>query len=60
MPSKSQDQHNFMAMVANSPNMAKKAEVPQSVGQDFVDADKGGKFDKSKKKSKLGKLYGGK
>ena len=41
MPSKSKAQHNFMAAVANNPAFAKKAGVPQSVGQEFVKADKG-------------------
>ena len=41
MPSTSKKQHNFMAAVANNPAFAKKAGVPQSVGEDFVTADKG-------------------
>ena len=45
MPSKSKAQHNFMAAIANSPSFAKKVGVPQSVGKDFNDADKG-KFSK--------------
>ena len=40
MPSVSKKQHNFMAAVANNPEFAKKAGVPQSVGQEFVKADK--------------------
>jgi hypothetical protein len=40
MPSTSKKQHNFMAAVANNPEFAKKAGVPQSVGQDFSKADK--------------------
>ena len=44
MPSVSKKQHNFMAAVANNPAFAKKAGVPQSVGQDFTKADKGRKF----------------
>lgn len=40
MPSASKKQHNFMAAVANNPAFAKKAGVPQSVGQEFVKADK--------------------
>lgn len=44
MPSTSKKQHNFMAAVANNPAFAKKAGVPQSVGRDFVDADKRRKF----------------
>lgn len=35
-----------MAAVANNPAFAKKAGVPQSVGQDFTKADKGRKFSK--------------
>jgi len=44
MPSTSKKQHNFMAAVANNPKFAKKAGVPQSVGKDFTEADKGMKF----------------
>ena len=46
MPSTSKKQHNFMAAVANNPSFAKKAGVPQSVGKDFNEADKGRKFSK--------------
>ena len=46
MPSKSKEQHNFMAAVANNPAFAKKAGVPQSVGKEFSNADKGRKFSK--------------
>ena len=48
MPSVSKKQHNFMAAVANNPAFAKKAGVPQSVGQEFVSADRGKKFGKSR------------
>jgi hypothetical protein len=44
MPSTSKKQHNFMAAIANNPAFAKKVGVPQSVGKDFTDADKGKKF----------------
>jgi hypothetical protein len=44
MPSTSKKQHNFMAAVANNPAFAKKVGVPQSVGKDFNNADKGKKF----------------
>ncbi len=40
MPSKSKKQQNFMAAVANNPKFAKKAGVPQSVGKDYVEADR--------------------
>ena len=46
MPSSSKKQHNFMAAVANNPTFAKKVGVPQSVGKDFSNADKGRKFSK--------------
>jgi len=46
MPSSSKKQHNFMAAVANNPAFAKKAGVPQSVGKEFSNADKGRKFSK--------------
>lgn len=44
MPSKSSKQHRFMAAIAHSPEFAKKAGVPMSVGKEFVRADKGRKF----------------
>lgn len=46
MPSVSKKQHNFMAAVANNPAFAKKAGVPRSVGEEFMKADKGKKFQK--------------
>jgi len=46
VPSTSKKQHNFMAAVANNPAFAKKAGVPQSVGKEFNQADKGRKFSK--------------
>lgn len=45
MPSTSKKQHNLMAMVANDPAAAKRLGIPQSVGQEFTQADKGKKFD---------------
>ena len=44
MPSTSKKQHNFMAAIAHNPAFAKKVGIPQSVGKDFDDADKGKKF----------------
>ena len=44
MPSKSKAQHNLMAMVAHDPKAAKRLDIPQSVGRDYVEADKGRKF----------------
>jgi hypothetical protein len=44
MPSKSKAQHNLMAMVANDPAAAKRVGIPQSVGAEYMKADKGRKF----------------
>jgi hypothetical protein len=46
MPSKSAKQHRFFQAVANNPAFAKKAGIPQSVGSEFLKADKGRKFAK--------------
>lgn len=40
MPSTSPKQHNFMEMIAHDPGKAREKGVPQSVGRDFVEADK--------------------
>jgi len=50
MPSKSAKQHRLMEAVAHSKAFAKKVGIPQSVGKDFAEADKGKKF-------KYGGLY---
>jgi len=62
VPSTSKKQHRFMEAIAHSPSFAKKVGVPQSVGQDFANADKGRKFSKGgdmatkmKKFEKMGK-----
>ena len=57
MPSVSKKQHNLMAAVASSPSVAKKANIPQSVGKEFLAADKGKKFAKG---GEMKKLFGGK
>lgn len=44
MPSTSKKQHNLMAMVAHDPKAAKRVGIPQSVGKEYVAADKGKKF----------------
>ena len=44
MPSTSKKQHNFMAAIAHNPAFAKKVGIPQSVGKDFNNADKGKTF----------------
>lgn len=40
MPSVSKKQHNLMAAVANNPAFAKKVGISQSVGKEFMKADK--------------------
>jgi hypothetical protein len=59
MPSKSQAQHNLMAMVAHDPAAAKRVGIPQRVGRDFMKADKGRKFneggDMKESKAMIGK-----
>ena len=61
MPSTSKKQHNFMAAVANNPAFAKKAGVPQSVGKEFNNADKGKTFKQggNMKKMNMGGYAGG-
>jgi len=44
MPSVSKKQAHLMAAVAHNPAFAKKVGIPQSVGKDFNQADKGKKF----------------
>ena len=41
MPSTSLKQKKFMAAAAHSPEFAKKAGIPQSVAQEFHNADRG-------------------
>ena len=49
MPSTSRKQHNFMDAIAHDPAFAKKAGVPQKVGEDFAEADKAsGRYRKPK------------
>ena len=59
MPSKSKKQHKFMEAVAHNPAFAKKAGVPQSVGKEFSNADKGKTFsrggDMKESKAMVGK-----
>lgn len=53
MPSQSGKQHRLMEMVAHDPAAAKRVGVPQSIGKDFVEADKSaGKHFKGKSKAK--------
>jgi len=59
VPSHSAKQHKFMEAVAHNPSFAKKAGVPQSVGKDFSNADKGKTFsrggDMKESKAMVGK-----
>ena len=41
MPSVSDKQRRFMAAAAHNPEFAKKAGIPQSVAQEYNQADKG-------------------
>jgi hypothetical protein len=61
MPSTSKKQHNLMAAVAKNPAFAKKVGIKQSVGEDFLQADKGKKFKGGGMATdKLKKLFKGK
>lgn len=63
MPSVSGKQHRLMEMVAHNPSAAKRLGIKQSVGRDFVNADKNegktfsakqdGRYIKKRKKHKL-------
>ena len=61
MPSKNKAQHNLMAMVAHDPAAAKRLGIPQKVGKEFMDADKGRKFSRGGEMKKMGmkKMSGG-
>ena len=52
MPSVSKKQHNLMAMVANDPAAAKRVGIPQSVGAEYMQADKGTKIAKGSSHSR--------
>lgn len=59
MPSSTRKQHNLMALVANDPAAAKRLGIPQKVGKEFMEADKGRKFaqggDMKESKAMMGK-----
>ena len=55
MPSKSKAQHNLMEGVAHNAAFAKKVGIPQSVGKEFVAADKGKHFKKGGNMAKMAK-----
>ena len=58
MPSTSGKQHRLMAMVANDPAAAKRMGIPQSVGREFMEADKGRKFAKGGDMKESKKMVG--
>ena len=58
MPSVSGKQHRFMAAVASNPKFAKKAGVPQSVGEEFLKADTGRKFARGGEMAESKKMIG--
>jgi len=52
VPSVSKKQHNLMAMVANNPTAAKRVGIPQSVGAEYMQADKGTKVAKNSSRTR--------
>jgi hypothetical protein len=57
MPSKSNKQARFMAMLANNPEMAREEGVPMKVAKDYVKADKkSGRLKKAMRGVKRGLL----
>jgi len=50
MPTESKKEHNFMEMIAHDPAAAKRVGVKQSVGKEFVEADKAQGKAKQKRK----------
>lgn len=56
MPSVSKKQHNLMVAVAKNPKFAKKVGIPQSVGEEFMQADKAKRFGTG---GSTGVTYGG-
>lgn len=60
MPSLSKAQHRLMALVATNPAVARRLGIPQSVGAEFMHADKGRvrKLPEHKKAKKPGKVFG--
>jgi hypothetical protein len=53
VPSVSKKQHNLMAMVAHDPAAAKRLGIKQSVGKEFVNADKGKSFKRGGEMAKV-------
>jgi len=50
MPSKSAKQHRFMLAAAHNPSFARRAGIPTSVAQEFVQADASRSFTTRKAK----------
>ncbi len=51
MPSKSQEQHDFMQAAAHNEEFANEADISQEVAREFVEADKeAGLWQKSEEK----------
>lgn len=50
MPSTSDKQRRFMAAAAHDPEIAKRANIPQSVAREFNQADKGKKLAEAMKR----------
>jgi hypothetical protein len=55
MPSKSKSQARLMQAVAHNPKFAKKVGIPQKVGEEFNEADKGTGILKKPKVARLEK-----
>jgi hypothetical protein len=49
---KSKSQFKLMAAVANNPEFAKKVDIPQKVGKEFIEETPKGAFKKLRKKLK--------
>jgi hypothetical protein len=49
---KSKAQYKFMQAAANNPEFAKKADIPQSVAKEFIEATPKGAYKKLRKKLK--------
>lgn len=58
MPSSSSKQKKFMAAVAHNPEFAKKVGVPQTVGKEFNQADKGRKLARGGEMKESKKMMG--
>ena len=58
MPSKTKAQHNLMALVANDPAASKRLGIPQKVGKEFMQADKGRKFNQGGEMKESKKMVG--